>query len=220
MKFVTISDTHGKHNKLLLPKGDVLIHAGDVSMMGKESEIEDFMNWFKAQDFKYKIMVAGNHDFLFERAPQYLIEKIIPENIIYLNDSRVTIDEIKIWGSPVTPWFFNWAFNRHRGEEINKHWKLIRSGTDIVITHGPVFGILDKTQTGEHVGCKDLLNKVNEIKPKVYIGGHIHEGYGIIKKAGSTFINVSVVNVKYEVANKPVVFNGNDRFCCRYWCCA
>ncbi|MFT3946080.1 MAG: metallophosphatase domain-containing protein [Agriterribacter sp.] len=206
MKFVAISDTHNKHSELMLPKGDVLIHAGDISMLGKASEIEDFMNWFKEQDFKYKILIAGNHDFYFENALQEHIEKVIPENVIYLNDSSTTIEKIKIWGSPVTPWFFNWAFNRHRGEEIKRHWELIPSDTDILVTHGPVFRILDKTQNGQYTGCRDLFNKVNEIKPKVHICGHIHESYGIVEKYRVTFINASVVNASYEIVNKPVIF--------------
>jgi len=206
LKFVAISDTHGQHNKLLLPKADVLIHAGDISMKGSESEIINFFNWFKIQDFEYKVLIAGNHDFYFERQSDQLIRKVIPENVIYLNDSGVTINNIKIWGSPITPWFFNWAFNRHRGEEIKRHWDLIADDTDILITHGPVFRVLDTTTKGEHAGCKDLFNRVEEIHPKVHICGHIHEAYGMVEKSGTTFINASVLDDRYELNNKPVTF--------------
>ncbi len=87
MKFIIISDTHGQHKNLTLPKGDVIIHAGDISQRGKESEIIDFLNWFKDLDFKYKLFIAGNHDFFFERTPKNILEKLIPENVIYLCDS-------------------------------------------------------------------------------------------------------------------------------------
>ena len=206
MKFVTIADTHNQHNRLTLPKADVLIHAGDVSMRGTEPEIIDFLNWFSKQDFQYKILVAGNHDFYFERASEEQINKILPSNIIYLKDSGVTINDISIWGSPITPWFFNWAFNRHRGEPIQRHWDMIPDNTDILITHGPVFKVLDKTKKGQHTGCEDLLNKINEINPKVHICGHIHEDYGTAETAGIKFINASVLNEKYELKNKPVIF--------------
>ncbi|MFT3935772.1 MAG: metallophosphatase domain-containing protein [Chitinophagaceae bacterium] len=207
MKFVTISDTHGKHAELELPAGDVLIHAGDISMKGTEDEVFDFINWFKHQDFKYKIFIAGNHDFYFERAPKEVIEQIIPDDIIYLEDSYTIIDGYKIWGSPITPWFFNWAFNRHRGEAIKKHWELIPDDTNILITHGPLSGILDTINKQEHVGCKDLFNKIQEVKPQIHLFGHIHESYGIAEKAGTKFINASVLNAKYELANSPIEFD-------------
>jgi predicted phosphohydrolase len=111
MRFVAIADSHGQHSQLILPKGDVVIHAGDVSRRGEENEILDFLRWFESLDYQYKLFTAGNHDFFFERTPHEVIKKIIPANITYLQDSGVTIESIKIWGSPITPWFFNWAFN-------------------------------------------------------------------------------------------------------------
>jgi Icc-related predicted phosphoesterase len=206
LKFTAISDTHGKHQQLSLPPGDVLIHAGDISGRGNEVEVIDFLNWFTTQNFEHKILIAGNHDFYFEREPADQIKKILPKNIIYLNDSGATINNIKIWGSPITPWFYNWAFNRHRGNEIKKHWDLIPGDTEILITHGPVYGILDNTNSGHSAGCEDLLNRVNAIKPKLHICGHIHEAYGVIKKSGATFINASVLNERYELVNEPIIF--------------
>lgn len=206
MKFVAIADTHGKHKDLTIPSGDMLIHAGDISMKGDEDEIIDFLNWFDEQNFKHKILIAGNHDFYFETESQEQIEELLPKNITYLKDSSTTINEFKIWGSPITPWFFNWAFNRHRGEQINRHWDLIPPDTDILITHGPIFRTLDKNSEGQHVGCKDLFNKVQEIRPKVHICGHIHESYGTADKMSIKFINASVVNKNYELTNSPILF--------------
>ncbi len=207
MKFVAIADTHGQHNNLALPPADVLIHAGDISMKGTEAEVISFLNWFSQQDFKYKILIAGNHDFYFERMPAETVRNIIPPNIIYLNDSGVEINGLKLWGSPVSPWFFNWAFNRHRGEAIKKHWDLIPVDTDIVITHGPVFKILDKTTSGNHVGCEDLLARIIELQPAVHISGHIHEAYGETSLGNTKFINASILNERYKLVNKPVVFD-------------
>lgn len=206
LKFVTISDSHGYHKQLKLPPGDALIHAGDISMRGDELSIIDFLHWFSHQNYEYKILIAGNHDFYFERASIGQIEKIIPEDVIYLNDSGTTINNIKIWGSPITPWFFDWAFNRYRGEQIKRHWDLIPLDTDILITHGPISGILDSTKKGEHAGCEDLLNSVNKIKPRVHICGHIHEAYGTVEKAGIKYINASVLSERYELINDPIIF--------------
>lgn len=206
MKIVAIADTHGQHKSLTIPGGDILIHAGDMSMNGNEYEIVDFLDWFNRQAFEHKVLIAGNHDFYFERKSDEQIKKILPKNILYLQDSWTTINGLTIWGSPITPWFYDWAFNRHRGEPIKKHWDLIPAKTDILITHGPVFRTLDMISRGENVGCKDLLDKVHEIKPKVHICGHIHESYGTVEKSGIKFINASVVNEKYELKNKPFLF--------------
>lgn len=206
MKFVAIADTHGKHEDLVLPVGDVLIHAGDVSMKGEEAEIMDFLAWFGQQDFEHKVFVAGNHDFYFEKETDEHIQSMLPGKVIYLKDSCTIIEGVKIWGSPITPWFFNWAFNRHRGDPIRRHWDLIPMDTDILVTHGPVFRALDTSAKGQHIGCKDLFHKVQEVKPKVHICGHVHDAYGIIDKHGVKFINASVLDNQYEPAHAPVVF--------------
>ncbi len=211
MKFVVISDTHGQHKGVILPKADVLIHAGDVSSRGYDHEIINFLNWFKEQNYEYKIFIAGNHDFFFEKESEKIIRKIIPKNIIYLNDSGVNIKGINIWGSPISPWFFDWAFNRQRGEEISRHWELIPQNTDILITHGPAYGILDKTIGKEKAGCEDLLLKIQKVKPKFHLFGHIHEAYGIHKTKQTTFINASVLDQRYQMKNKSVEFELNRK---------
>ncbi|RYD83094.1 MAG: metallophosphoesterase [Sphingobacteriales bacterium] len=207
LRFVAISDTHGQHKDLTLPQGDVLLHAGDISSGGRKNEIVDFIKWFEATDYKYKVFIAGNHDFYFEEETKEEIESLIPSDIIYLNDSITIIDGIKIWGSPITPWFYDWAFNRHRGNAIKKHWDIIPADTDILITHGPSFGILDTTQDGKNVGCEELMNAINIIQPKIHLCGHIHEAYGKRQHNQTTFINASVLNINYRLVNKPIVFD-------------
>lgn len=204
MKFVFISDTHGRHSSILLPKGDVLIHAGDISLSGKKEEAENFLQWFSKQNFNHKIFIAGNHDFFFEKATDEEIKRMLPENIIYLNDSGTIINGIKIWGSPVTPQFYNWAFNRKRGEAIRKHWEMIPVDTEVLITHGPAYGFLDVVSSEEHVGCQDLLRSVLLIKPKIHVCGHIHESFGFLKRSDIQFINASQVNEVYQLVHKPV----------------
>jgi len=113
---------------------------------------------------------------------------------------------IHIWGSPVQPRFGNWAFNRDRGADIDRHWQLIPENTDILLTHGPPKGILDKTFQNLEVGCEMLLQKIEQIQPKYAIFGHIHEAYGQVTKNNIHFINASVVNLRYMVVNPPVEF--------------
>lgn len=216
MKIVFISDTHAQHQNLQLPKLDLkdsestmLIHTGDISTMGRESEVKDFLEWFEKQDYTYKIFIAGNHDFLFERNPS-LAESFIPKNCIYLNNSSVEIEGIKIWGSPITPRFFDWAFNCDRGEKIRKYWEQIPNDTDIVLTHGPAYGILDQTKHGLLVGCEELIKIIEKIKPKIHAFGHIHEAYGKVNNVDTTFINASVLDIRYQLVNEPFLIDWNE----------
>lgn len=206
MKIVAISDTHTQHNSLDLPPADMIIHAGDISYKGTEKEVYEFYEWFAKLPYRYKVFIAGNHDFYFEKFSNHEIEEQLPKGIIYLNDSGVVIEGLKIWGSPIQPWFYSWAFNRVRGEQIRKHWELIPQDTNILITHGPAYGVLDKTIHGLPVGCEDLMVKIREIRPEYFICGHIHEGYGLKKIHDTTFINASVLDVRYKMVNQPLVF--------------
>ena len=189
-----------------LPKGDVIIHAGDITYRGEKKEIEDFLDWFGNLPFAHKVFIAGNHDFFFEKEKAALIQKLIPKSVHYLKDDGIVIEGTKIWGSPYTPWFYRWAFNKRRGVPLAAHWAKIPADTDVLLTHGPVYGILDMLVNEEHAGDKDLLRKVLEIKPKVHICGHIHESYGMVKRNGIRFINACILNESYELINKPFVF--------------
>ena len=201
MRIVCISDTHDQHEKLVVPDGDLLIHAGDftchkIPLVGRTA---GFANWFKKLPHKYKIVIAGNHDMLFEQ--QSPLARSFFLDVTYLQDSETIIEGLKIWGSPYTPYWGGWAFSEH-GINIKKHWDKIPKSTDILITHGPPFGLLDEVN-GEHKGCKYLSEKKKELNLKLHIFGHIHEGYGIDGKN----INTAVVNEDYELVNDPVVID-------------
>ena len=188
MTIVAISDTHCCHRDLRLPEGDMIIHAGDICQNGTEGEVLSFLNWFTKLDFRYKIFIAGNHDFFFDGETDNYLSKIIPPNITYLNDSGIQIEDLHIWGSPVTPWLYDGAFNRN-GRNISKHWKMIPANTDILITHGPPYGILDKNRVGFSAGCQSLKRAVKRIQPKLHVFGHIHEAGGMVELGGTTFVN-------------------------------
>ena len=86
------------------------------------------------------------------------------------------------------------------------HWAKIPSDADIVVTHGPAYGVLDMLLNEQHAGDKDLLKKLLQHKPKVHICGHIHESYGWVQRHGIKFINACLLNEAYELMNKPIVF--------------
>jgi Icc-related predicted phosphoesterase len=206
LKFVAISDTHCRHRSLKLPKGDVLLHAGDIGYKSNRQEIEDFLDWFGKQPHTHKIFIAGNHDFFFEREKTSVIQKMLPEGVHYLKDEACIVGGIKIWGSPYTPWFYHWAFNKRRGESLAKHWNNIPADTDVLLTHGPVYGILDMLLNEQHAGDKDLLRRVLEVKPKAHVCGHIHESYGTTRRHSIRFVNACILNESNELANKPITF--------------
>ena len=208
MKILFLSDTHKLHRKLKnLPEADLLIHGGDVSKTGEDHEVEDFIHWFARLNYKYKVFIAGNHDFYLEDESIERVQKELPPNAYYLCNSGITIEGLNIWGSPVTPTHHNWAFNRDRGKEIRRYWNMIPQNTDILITHGPPLGILDKAQRRESVGCRDLYDTIKKIKPRYHLFGHIHEEYGVVDIDGTTFVNGSLLNDESRLVNAPVLFS-------------
>ena len=205
MKLTFFSDTHYQHDKLKFTEGDILIFCGDLTTHGAIYEVENFSGFMKRLNYQHKIVIAGNHDFCFSDQRRETAEEcFFNDGLIYLNDSGVEIEGIKFWGSPVQPWFHNWAFNRKRGEEIRKHWNLIPHDTDVLITHGPPFGIMDLCADGEQVGCVDLLNAVKNIRPKIHAFGHIHESHGCLQIDNTTFINASSLDEKYKNPRLPI----------------
>lgn len=203
MKLVLISDTHGKHRQLELPAGDMLIHAGDISRHGEMDTIQDFNDWLAELPFKYKVVIAGNHDFCFET----LVGQKLLTNATYLQDSAIVIEGLKIYGSPWQPRFFDWAFNLDRGDPLKAKWQEIPADTDILITHGPPWGVGDTTNRGVLAGCQDLLERIQEISPKLHVFGHIHEGYGLYQNTPTIFANASTCNLGYQPINLPIVID-------------
>ena len=215
-----------------LPKGDVLIHAGDISNKGGEKDVKDFIDWFQnLGGWDQKIFISGNHDYCFERInkPSYKgdykwlshlmsQENLSQSDITYLEDSSFSIETpefdrpIKFYGSPWQPWFYDWAFNLPRlGTKLQEKWNMIPEDTDVLITHSPPNGYGDLVnnwrQPNTHVGCECLINRIGEINSLVNVFGHIHEGYGVQYGGKTLFVNASICTAGYEPTNKPIVID-------------
>lgn len=205
MKFVLISDTHTLHDQIKMPEGDILIHAGDSTGRGSIPEIAMFNNWLGTLDYKHIVVISGNHDWAFQRQPT--LARNLMTNAIYLEDQEVTIEGLRVYGSPHSPFFYNWAFNLHRGKEIKTKWDLIPAGIDVLVTHGPPHKVMDRVERdgGLNVGCEELALTVQRIKPKLHVFGHIHSGHGIQTIDGVTYVNASVCNEEYEPVQPPIV---------------
>ena len=209
MRFVCTSDSHLMHDRVPMPDGDVFIHAGDFTMRGELGEIARFNGFLAGLPHKHKVLIAGNHDFLFERGAS--LARATLTNCIYLQDSEVTIEGVRIYGSPWQPAFMDWAFNLERGPQIKAKWDLIPAGVQVLVTHGPPLGQGDEVPRPagqrERVGCADLLDAVKRIRPAYHVFGHVHEGYGITRDEHTTYVNASMCDGKYNPINPPLVFN-------------
>ena len=212
-KLVFISDTHTRFGELTISECDILIDSGDYSFKGTNSEIKNFYKWFDKQPAKHLISVQGNHELGFEANPEnaIAIAKSQCERVHLLHDSGVTINGIKFWGSPWQPEFCDWAYNLPRGLPLKEKWALIPDDTNVLITHGPPYQILDDVQNMwegriESVGCMALRSRTSKLDHlKFHSFGHIHlMGSKQMKVGNTTFINASICDEGYKATNKPV----------------
>lgn len=226
-----MSDTHNRHGHFKPEGGDILLHSGDVSSRGRPEEIIQFMEWFADQDYSHKVFIPGNHDWDLEKNFGFYLKKAEELGIHLLNDSGVTLTgiydktdlednkySIKVWGSPVQPWFHSWAFNRARTQReatrihgwIKPHWDMIPEDTEILLTHGPAYKILDEvTSIGMNpeinVGCEELAKRIEQLNIALHVSGHIHEGRGFHYGPKCTYVNASSLDrMYYPVGDKPM----------------
>jgi Icc-related predicted phosphoesterase len=214
MRIVAISDIHERWHNIAIPECDLLISAGDYSFHGSPNIVKLYHEWLDQQPATHIISVQGNHETWVEKnfgeAKKIALEAC--PHVHFIDEGLVEIDGIKIYCSAITPMFFNWAWNRARGEEIKAHWDMIPMDTNILISHGPPYGILDIVPwvdgtPKERVGCQDLLDAVKRIKPDLHIFGHIHHSHGEHHEDGTSFYNVSIYDERYAPSNGVTVID-------------
>jgi Icc-related predicted phosphoesterase len=226
-KIVCISDTHNKHRSLKIPECDILISAGDYSSMGYDSEIEDFYKWLNEQDAGHIISIQGNHELGWEKNPKACRELALKNcpTVHLLEDQSINIEGINIYGSAYTPFFYNWAFNAgrtiaeaslYKKPFIGDIWSKIPTNTNILVTHGPVYGILDEltyadgTSKGQFVGCVELEKRIKDLKElDIHISGHIHSAYGQKHINGISYYNASNCDESYMPTNPITIIEYN-----------
>lgn len=205
IKIIAISDTHGLHRSIEIQKCDILIHSGDANISSKRKAIE-FLNWLEGHPANNIIYVAGNHDWTCQNDSCWFREECEARDIIYLQHEACEIEGIKIFGSPFTPQFCNWAFMRER-HELAEYWAQIPENTEILITHGPPQGIMDLCPDGSNAGCQALLDRIVDLKNnnlRFHLFGHIHSQAGSKTVGKMQFKNLSVLDEDYELNNLPV----------------
>lgn len=212
MLITFVSDTH-LHKPPVKPC-DILIHCGDALNSGHYRELSRFLDWFTSQPASYKIYVAGNHDICVERPSggkerlfPHTIELLRETGICYLEDKATEVEGLKIYGSPYSLRFYNWAFQLDPGRDAKQKWAQIPEDTDILVTHGPPYSIMDKTVDGRNVGCNELLQRVRTVQPKIHAFGHVHESYGMLATEATLFINAALCDENYRLTNKPITID-------------
>ncbi|MGH9941515.1 MAG: metallophosphatase domain-containing protein [Pyrinomonadaceae bacterium] len=209
LRIVCLSDTHSMHDQIAVPDGDLLIHAGDATFVGDLDEIVSFNHWLGTLPHRHKFIIAGNHDWLFQTDPH--LARSLVTNAVYVQDNFVECEGLKIYGSPWQPWFMDWAFNLPRGRALEEKWALIPAGTDVLVTHGPPYGILDEVPRGERVGCEALAEAVGRVHPLLHVFGHIHHSYGRRELNGVTYANAAICDEAYRPVNPPLTFDIDPR---------
>lgn len=232
MKIIAFSDIHANFSKSIKKEIDSIIENNDIEVIicagdfsSNNINFYSFLEYFNSFNVKNKIIVAGNHDIDLTNQNSSMNKHIMKEmNIIYLEDSEVIIDGIKFYGTPWTPTFMNWAFMKD-DLELSNIFDNIPEDTDVLISHGPPYGILDETkiiekkrksiynnfdykikETIKSVGSISLLEEVNKRKNiKYHIFGHVHTGYGYKNIENKNFYNVSLLNDFYKFQNPPTL---------------
>lgn len=179
---VCISDTH--NSQCVLPDGDILIHAGDLTQSGSAEELQRTLSWLHEQKHAVKIVIAGNHDLLLDasRDKQGGVSAAARAqlewgDIVYLEDGATTVTcpngrRLNVYGSPRSPRQGNWGFQYARDDDV---WaNSVPENTDILVTHGPPRAHLDLTR----LGCQHLLRELWRVHPLLHVFGHIHAGHG------------------------------------------
>jgi len=217
-RLVAVSDTHGKFRELSdpgsalhLPAGDILVHAGDLTKDGSHAEVQVACDWLAGLRGRYQhiILVPGNHDRVFQKdAP--LAREMVAGRFDLLIDQGVRRLGLDFWGTPWTPAFGNLAFGYEpRNERWAENWDAgMPEQIDVLISHGPPLGILDRLErTGKSGGSALLRAAIEKRRVRLVVCGHIHEGYGLREEGGVQFVNASLQDTWGEVRNPPVVID-------------
>ena len=201
MRIVAVADTHLFTSDLVVPEGDVFLHAGDLCRGGDLDELREAAAWIAALPHRHKIIVAGNHDWCFVHDPA--AARALLGEMHYLEDAELVLDGIRFYGSPWQPEFNDWAFNLPRGEAIAAVWRKIPAGLDVLITHGPPEGLGDRSPVGGRAGCADLRRRIAEVLPRLHLFGHIHQDGGVWHEGATVFANVTT----WECERAPTVID-------------
>lgn len=206
MRIVCLSDTHDAFRGLQVPDGDLLLHAGDLSRKGLAQEVLATAEWLRSLPHRHKLVIAGNHDFCLEQQdPRGLLR-----GLTYLQDESCEVEGLQVFGSPWSPAHGVWAFQAERGEPLEQKWQRIPEETQILITHGPPRGILDRHVSGIPLGCQQLRERVESLKPRLHLFGHVHESHGTHRQDETLYVNACNCSFGYKKQQPAIVVDWHN----------
>lgn len=185
-----ISDTHTMHRSLSLPGGDILIHCGDMlDLFDRDTAaLTDIDGWFGRQDYQTILVTGGNHDLALETALTRTKQPF--RNARYMQDERLTVEGLEIYAAPWVPELASHAFYLD-DDALRDKWAAIPADLDILITHVPPTGILDRSSRGHSHGCPHLAAEIERIAPRLHCFGHVHASAGQARIGDTLFVNAS-----------------------------
>ena len=204
-RIVIVSDTHERHQCLGdLPSGDIFVHAGDLLMVNSRvshragiQKLTEFNDWLGSVNCTTRVVISGNHDKVIETLGPEGTQAVL-SHAAYLENTYITVDDITIWGTPVSAGRSqNKAFQSRDFFTQTRQAAYAMSGVDILVTHGP------------HFEFADILH------PSMHIWGHSHSYHGI-REAGQYLwqqplsclsVNASIMDRKYNPSQFPVVID-------------
>lgn len=186
MRLALISDIHGSLAKVrrfsreiedFSP--DVVVIAGDITHFGGKKEASDIL---LAIPFR-KVAVPGNCD------PPEIVETFEETDTEDVHGRRVEIGEYVFAGLGASnPLPFSTLFT-YSEESIHTILDSVARDADVIVTHTPPYGILDRTMFGHNGGSEAIKKVIDSHKPRLSVFGHIHESPGIERNEHTVFIN-------------------------------
>jgi Icc-related predicted phosphoesterase len=211
MRFVCISDTHSLHRQIVVPDGDVLIHAGDITRDSEIDTVYDFSMWLTELPHRHKVVIPGNHDFCFDVSKDRYDERARPmlehrrPNIHFLLDSVTEIEGLRFYGSPWVSNLSGWAFyDRNRNMFENAP-----TDSHVLVTHAPPWLVRDREEhRGERCGSRFVgMHVARCARLRLHVFGHVHEAAGVDWPSddGHVIVNACSLNRRYEPVNAPII---------------
>jgi Icc-related predicted phosphoesterase len=187
IRLVAVADVHGYHEVyewlvglVEAEEADAVVLAGDLLGWGgdfetiEEAQAADRLEVLdRLSGIRCPVLyVMGNDDFIELEAPAPSQQSV--------HGKRLEMGSFNFVGYQYTLPFMGGVHEKPE-EEIGEDLALLEAEIDdatVLVTHGPVFGALDRVRDGRHVGSKALREFVERTAPRAHIHGHIHGDFG------------------------------------------
>mmetsp|Transcript_56589 Transcript_56589/g.132829 ORF Transcript_56589/g.132829 Transcript_56589/m.132829 type:complete len:342 (-) Transcript_56589:80-1105(-) len=202
VRMIIVSDTHGLHDTLKMPAGDVLIHCGDLAARGNVEHVRSCIRWFNALPYKEILVVDGNHDCSipskmvpgqavldiqaeFERLADHSKVKLLQDDAVLCQEGRLCI--------------FGASWRSCEAKDFERVYQT-QYPVDVMVAHHhprlPTKDFPSDLEPGAWQGSEELTKAVLKARIPLCCFGHIHWGRGCVplrRRGGlySHFVNAA-----------------------------